>query len=172
MNEPLESTYFEWLCAKVLSRYVSNYYDLMQILFRTEFVWFIPGDRNRAADGIELREYFFREAYIKRDPEWFNEPCSVFEVFIAFAQRASFQTDIPVRDCFWLFMNNLKLDDYRQVSKADIPVIEEIIYTFIWRTYEETGCGGLFPLDDPTEDQRKVEVWYQFCAWVDEKELV
>jgi hypothetical protein len=174
MGEPIQDEYFGWLCAKALPAYSQNYVDLMRILYRTEFVWLISGDRNRVEDGVELRDYFLREAFMKKDPEsdWFNEPCSVLEVLIAFAKRAEFQTDIPVRDWFWTFLANLDLDEYRRVSSEDLPLIEEILYIFIWRTYNASGYGGLFPLDNPEEDQRKVEIWYQFCAWVDEKELV
>ncbi len=73
---------------------------------------------------------------------------------------------------FRFSINILKLNEYRQVSKSDALVIEEIIHNFVWRTYDSTGYGGLFPLDDPKEDQRKVEIWYEFCAWVEEKGLI
>jgi hypothetical protein len=172
MGEPIEAEYFDWLCAKALPAYSQNYSGLMQILYRTEFVWLVPGDRNRLEDGVELREYFLREAFMKKDPVWFDEPCSLLEVLIAFAKRAEFQTDIPIRDWFWTFLGNLELDEYRRVSTDNVSIIEEILYIFIWRTYNSTGYGGLFPLDHPKEDQRKVEIWYQFCAWVDEKELI
>ncbi len=172
MSEPIDYEYFGWLCAKVSSPHTRVYDDLMRILFQTEFVWVVPGDRNRAEDGLELKEHFLNETKCEQDPLWFNEPCSIFEFLIAFAQRASFQTDTPVSDWFWTFIKNLDLIDYQHVSKEDALVIEEILYSFIWRTYEINGAGGLFPLDDPKEDQRKVEIWYEFCAWVDEKELI
>lgn len=172
MTEPIEEAYFNWLCAKVLSPHINMYYDLMRILHSTEFVWSILGDRNRQEDGVELRQYFLNASEYEKDLNWFTEPCSLLEVFISFAQRASFQTDTPVQDWFWIFMTNLCLDEYRQVSNSDLPVIEDILYSFIWRTYKPNGYGGLFPLDTTNEDQREVEIWYQFCAWVDEKELI
>lgn len=172
MSEPIEEEYFNWLCAKVLDPHINNYYDLMRILHSTEFVWSSLGDKNRKEDGLELRDYFLNESGWEKEPLWFNEPCSVLEVLIAFAQRVSFQTDIPVRDWFHIFLNNLRLDEYRQVSRDDIPIIEEILHVFIWRTYDSHGYGSLFPLDNPVDDQRDVEVWYQFCAWADEKEIV
>ena len=36
------------------------------------------------------------------------------------------------------------------------------------RTYSENGKGGLFPLRKYSEDQRKVPIWYQFNAWLEE----
>jgi len=172
MTEPIEEEYFNWLCAKVISPYSNNYVDLMIVLHRTEFVWFIKGDRNRKEDGLELRDYFLNESGLEKDPAWFNEPCSILEVLIAFAQRASFQTDNPVKAWFWIFMDNLRLNDYRQISNLDVPIINAILHNFVSRTYSPNGYGGLFPLDTATDDQREMEIWYQFCAWVDEKALI
>lgn len=172
MTEPIEEAYFNWLCAKVKDRHDSNYVTLLEILYKTEFTWIIPGDRNRLADGIELRTYFLNESGLEKDPVWFEELCSVFEVLIAFAMRAAFQIDNGISDCFWMFIENLNLIDYRYVDESDLPVIQEILYNFIWRTYDENGYGGLFPLDNADKDQRNVEIWYQFCAWVDEKALI
>lgn len=172
MNEPIEELYFNWLCAKVLPPHINNYRGLLHILHSTEFVWSISGDRNRKEDGCELRIDFLRKTHLEKDPIWFNELCSVLEVLIAFAQRASFQTGISVENWFFTFLTNLNLNDYRQVSEADVPIIEDILSTFVWRTYDPNGYGGLFPLDVPEQDQRDVEIWYQFCAWVDEKQLI
>lgn len=172
MEEPLEESYFNWLCAKVLSTNVRNYFDLMQILHRTEFVWIISGDRNRSEDGLELRTYFLRETHLEIDDQWFNDPCSVLEMFIAFANRASFQTDTSLNDWFWIFLTNLGLVEYRRVSKSDVPIIEDILYTFVWRTYDPSGHGGMFPMRLPEHDQRKVEIWYQFYEYLDDQGLV
>lgn len=172
MDEPIEVLYFNWLCAKVLIQGNKNYYDLMQILYSTEFVWIVPGDENREEDGLELRQDFLRETQLDYDPGWFSEPCSVLEVLIAFAHRASFQTDLPEYDWFWHFLTNLKLNEYRRISKRDIPEIEEILYVFIWRTYDAYGDGGLFPLRTPKEDQRKVELWYQFFEYLEDQGLL
>ncbi len=172
MTEPIEEAYFNWLCAKLISPHANTYRDLFRILHKTEFAWVVPGDRNRQEDGVELRLYFLNETGYEKDELWYNELCSVLEVFISFASRASFQTEAPVANWFWIFIENLNLNEYRRVSQKDIPVIEEILYTFVWRTYPENGLGGLFPLYAPRQDQREVEIWYQFCAWVDEKELI
>jgi hypothetical protein len=34
------------------------------------------------------------------------------------------------------------------------------------REYFPSGKGGLFPLENPREDQTKVEIWYQMHAYV------
>ena len=172
MEEPIEGVYFDWLCAKVLTENNSVYRELMNILYRTEFEWIVVGDENRFAEGLELREYFLHESGFNNDSEWYSEPCSTLEALIAFANRASFQTDDPLREWFWRFMNNLGLDEYRQVGIDDEPIIEEILSTFIWRTYDDNGGGGLFPLRTPKRDQTKVEIWYQFCDYLVDQGLL
>lgn len=173
MDQPIEEAYFNWLCAKVQWKRNRNYSKLLEILYHTEFTWTILGDRNRESDGLELRTDFLRDCRINDpDPEWLNAPCSVLEVLIALACRAEFETGIPVRDWFWTFIKNLRLDDYRYVSPRDIPVIEEILNTFVWRTYSPNGDGGLFPMRSPNgHDQRQIELWYQFFEYLENEGL-
>lgn len=173
MGEPLENEYFNWLCARVLQRGARVYHDMLRILHNTEFVWGISLDENRAADGIELRTYFLQETRFESDRLWFEQPCSVFEMFIAFADRASFQTDNPAHDWFWVFMENLMLDQFRHISDSDVPLIEEALDRFMRRMYEPDGYGGMFPLRHrPSRDQREVEIWYQFCDYLKDRGLM
>jgi hypothetical protein len=173
MPEPIEHTYFNWLCAKVQKHRSSHIYrDLLWIVHTTEFTWVLPEDKNRAEDGVELRLDFLRESRVESESQWFSQPCSVLEVLVAFANRASFQTDIPVRDWFWKLMDNLDLGEYRQVSRSDEIYIREKLHTFIWRTYDPSGYGGLFPMRWPKSDQRKVEIWYQFFEYLEDQGLI
>jgi hypothetical protein len=72
---------------------------------------------------------------------------------------------------FWVLIRNMGLDIY-----SDDSPFEEIHYSIgsaFWRlnsrTYAFDGSeGGLFPLREPSEDQRKVEVWYQMMAYLRE----
>lgn len=172
MNEPLENTYFNWLCAKVLRTSGSTYVDLLRILYSTEFVWVISGDRNRLEDGRELKLNFLRESGLEGETDWYHEPVSVLEVLLAFAGRAYFQTDIPTKDWFWMFIANLELDDFRQVSESEEGYVRDILHTFVWRTYDENGYGGIFPMRWPRRDQREVEIWYQFSEYLDDQGLL
>lgn len=167
MNEPLENLYFTWLCAKVVNIRDSSpsltYWKLLRQLHQTEFVWLLMGDDNRAEDGKELRADFLIEADIPDDIDWrLNNGCSMLEMFIAFAKRAEFQTDDPVKFWFWEFMENIGLRDCSDAANCNEQEIEEILDQVIWRTYDISGHGGIFPLDDPQQDQRGVEIWYQF----------
>ncbi len=172
MNGPTEEVYFSWLCAQVLdplNRY--QHVGLLETLHNTEFVWLVPGDKNRADDGLELRLAFMTTTRLEPDASWETTGCSVFEMLIALAQRAEFQTDIPVRDWFWIFMKNLNLDQYRAISNTAIPEVIERLQTFVWRTYAPDGRGGLFPLQYTQRDETQVELWFQFCEFVEEQKI-
>jgi hypothetical protein len=52
---------------------------------------------------------------------------------------------------------------------ADESTIRERAERMVARGYDENGNGGLFPLKNPKEDQRKVEVWMQLNAYIIEK---
>lgn len=172
MLEPIENEYFNWLCDKVQDRHNHNYNALLRILHRTEFVWVVPADKNRAEDGIELRTRFVEECGIDPDIHWGALPCSIFEMILAFCDRASFQTDIPVKVWFWEIINNLRLDEFRLVFNGEHFQIEDILYNFIWRQYSPNGYGGMFPLSRTENDQREVEIWYQFCEYVEDRGIL
>ena len=120
-------------------------------------------------DGKDLRLDFIRESGLALDTSWFDDGCSVLEMLVGFSRRASFQTDIPEQTWFWRFISNLRLADSTD-DGFDPQDVELILSDFVWRTYDYDGFGGLFPLQDPREDQRGVEIWYQFCEYIIENE--
>ncbi|HPT61019.1 MAG TPA: hypothetical protein PLN81_05410 [Bacillota bacterium] len=167
MDASLDQLYFDWLYAKVHLKnapYLS-YLDLLRALHDTEFVWLLSGDDNRVADGLDLRDDFALESGLSVDCSWFDYGCSVLEMMVAFSRIANFETDIPASDWFWVFITNLGLGDCHDDIFAKHKVAP-ILEKFIWRTYEYNGSGGMFPLKDPHDDQRKVEIWYQFCEYL------
>ena len=176
MTEPIEEVYFNWLYSKVCSvgnnSLANTYYTLLRELHSTEFIWLISGDDNRAEDGLELRKEFLSHSRLFGDPDWIGLPCSVLEMFIAFSKRIAFDTDFTEKEWFWMFLNNLQLSDLND-SVLGIPkTVAEIINPFIWRTYDANGYGGLFPSESFAQDQRKVEIFYQWCSWVYENDLL
>ena len=44
--------------------------------------------------------------------------------------------------------------------------IDSALEAVITRSYYSDGQGGLFPLMDPSSDQRKTEIWYQMAAYL------
>jgi hypothetical protein len=170
--EPIESAYFNWLCAKVMQ--LENptpsltYWNLLRELQNTEFLWVVEMDENRAIDGKELRHEFVNEARVDNfDPVWLEIGCSVLEMLIAVSRRTSFIDDRSPREWFWEMLNNTGLSEFKD-SNFRQYLVDDIIHRLVWRLYEYDGRGGLFPLIDPPHDQRKVEIWYQFCDYLEE----
>lgn len=171
MEEPIEDLYFDWLCAKVKRDRTPAYLELFRIMHRHEFVNMNLSDENRIEDARELRELFLLEINLA-GTDWLGEGASVFEVLIAFSERASFQIDMSPQEWFWQFITNLRLDIYSRASHSDRMKIDDILNRFVMREYEPNGDGGLFPLRRPKHDQRKVEIWYQFCEYVEDNGLL
>ena len=173
MTPPLDDRYFEWLygqIAAVRNRNPSrSFWTLSRQLYTKEFVWIVPNDDNRVEDGKELRYEFISEKGIDQvDPEWMELGCSMLEMLIAFARRASFASDEATIEWFWRFIVNLGLYEYndRVYTSATSKIVDETLDAVIFRTYEPNGVGGLFPLTHPTRDQRTVELWYQLAAFL------
>lgn len=170
--EPIEHEYFNWLIAKIKRRPTSwttpsqSYWKLMRELQNTEFVFIVPMDDNRAEDGLELRREFVRENQIEVDPDWMQIGCSVLEMLVAFARRAEFATDRGAHDWFWEFLENLGLAEFNDASGFDPRKVSESLDRLIWRTYDYNGVGGMLPIHEAQHDQRKVEIWYQFCEYL------
>ena len=173
-HESIEEAYFNWLYFKVAS--VDNptpsltYYELMRELYKTEFVWILSGDDNRAMDGIDIRKEFLKQSGIDPEPEWVHIGCSVLEMLIAFSRRIEFQVDEPAREWFWIFLKNLGLDESPDSAPLSSEYVAEVLDRFVWRTYSADGQGGLFPIQNPEHDERNVEIWYQFCEYLEEQE--
>lgn len=169
MRQDLEERYFQWLCAKVLDHSNVAYERLLKMLHREEFMWVVPMDENRAEDGKDLRQDFFREAFIERDPDWCHQPCSMLEMLIALAKRAEFQTDDPVKWWFWKFIDNMGFLD----PWIDEQEFGDHMHIINWRLYGADGTGGgMFPLAEDFGDQRKTELWYQLCHFIEENQLI
>ena len=171
MNEPLENLYFNWLSAKVLQVQHPTPSLTYDVLFKTlhnlEFVWLLSGDDNRAEDGKELRREFLIMGDIPDDVEWRTQiPCSVFEMLIGFSRRAEKNTGTPAKEWFWEFLTNLNLQDVNVASGVEPVEIEDTIEMLLWRTYEPSGDGGLFPLKNPQSNQTEEEIWQQFCDYL------
>jgi hypothetical protein len=171
MNDgPVDSEYFIWLCAKVMRVEVptpsNTWWNLLRDLYNTEFIWVEPMDENRAEDGCELRTEFLGQVGWSTDPEWLRLGCSVLEMLIAFSRRASFQTGRSAKNWFWEMIDNLGLKKFNDAVADPFSDIPNTLERFLWRTYEPDGTGGLFPLKNNINDQRKVEIWHQFCDYL------
>lgn len=176
MSAYLDERYSEWLYSQVCSVRAKNpsktFRNLFHILYTKEYVWLIPNDDNRVEDGKDLRYLFLDVEDIELRPEdqrWLELGCSFLEFLIALSRRVEFETDIDAITWFWKLLENIGLNNLNDRVEIDRDSVEEILDRVIWRNYEYNGRGGLFPLYDAREDQRKVEVWYQLSAYILER---
>ena len=166
MLSRLDRMYLNWLYSLVERKEDSTYVRLLSQMYRTPFIFFVPNDDNRADDGIQLRKQFIRENGFDIVDEWFDEDCSVLEAIIGLANRMSYQSDETESEAFWHILRNLGIDESFDDDLLDPYLLDDILNRFIWRNYDADGFGGLFPLEDPQQDQRDVELIYQMYAYV------
>lgn len=168
----LDNLYFEWLYKKVGNPREKNpdksYWSLLWTLYSVQFMWSVPNDDNRLADGIELRYDFLDESGEDEDANWLALDCSVLEVLVALAHRASYQSDREPDEWFWTMLVNIELRQYndRLYDESGEIFVRKKLDALINRRYAPNGDGGLFPLINPPADQRKVELWYQLSSYL------
>lgn len=170
MNELLDDLYLEWLY-NMVGRQAEDkeHWRLLVQLYRSPFYMIVPNDDNRGSDGIALRREFLRsDRTLQATREWMLEESSVLEMLIGLARHLAFEMDGEVGEWFWQLIDNLgltRLDDRRFHS----GVIEQTVERLVERKYSSDGTGGLFPLQEPHNDQRQVELWFQMEAYLLER---
>lgn len=170
-------TYFEWLQHQVL------YFDqplehgkLLRKLYSLAYIPIVDHDENRMLDGIFLRNEYFGE--YDTDQNIIDSPCSFLEFLIGLSRRMNFiygnVYEDRRKDCFWTLIRNMGVYDYNDEyydsfgeDRVD-KMVEEAVNRIVYRTYGVDGTGGLFPLQNPRENQRNVEVWYQMNQYLAE----
>lgn len=166
--------YFEWLCDLVGVDVFDDfsYSKLLDILWKTPFIWSVPNDDNRVADGFNLRNIYFKyDDFILSKPDG---NVSVLEVMIGLAIRMDDLLIQPGEDSqigsrFFELIDNLGLTPYSNNTYdpvSDDSEIQRILSVFLERRYDKNGRGGIFPLINAEYDQRKTELWYQLNSYV------
>lgn len=175
MRNEINNEYFEWLFSLACgNRYSPNisYRKLLMYLHSREFIYLMPMDENRAADGMELRYRFTYEHYGVDDTSYIDGPCSILEMMIALAIRCetNIMDDPSVGDrttqWFWEMIVNLGLGSMDD-DRFDKRSVSVIIDRFLDREYSPDGRGGLFIIRNCEHDLRTVEIWYQLCWYLD-----
>lgn len=146
---------------------------LFDIAWVTHYEYSVPNDDNRAQDGLKLRERFEYETSI-RLPDLGE--CRILEFLIALAIRLNesvYNHEDPNQEpsWFWMLIVHLELNEYD--DSYDFTrihgEIQDVFARLNRREYDsDGGNGGLFPLANPTQDQRDVEIWYQMMAYLQE----
>lgn len=165
----LDDLYLEWLYKNYVGAATNpnperGYWKLALKLYKTRFTVRLRDDHNRGEDGKALRDEFIRTEDIQ-DIEigWLQEDCTVLEMLIGLACRASFASWGEPGDWFWKFLRNLGLSDYNdRIYNSYIEgEVDAIISRLLDRTYGRNGEGGLFPCDDARYDQAQTPLWAQ-----------
>jgi hypothetical protein len=163
-----------------------SYRLLIKDLHRKKFVWSIPNDDNRAFEAKNLREVFCESenipflSEILNDNNIFDEEASMLELIMSLAIRCESMLvdrsdNVSVNVWFWRMLSNVGLDEFtsdKYHNSNAREIVDQILDKIIYRTYDRSGKGGLFPLKRPKKDQRKVELWYQMCSYLVENYYV
>lgn len=179
MFPDIRTLYFRWLLEQVyIDPDTTDYNYVLQKLYHHEFVPLVANDDNRVGDGIRLRMRFFDEEQIGVMDGFtaIDDGCSVLEMMVALAIRCEHDImsdpDKGDRTGYWfhIMLENLGLLGYpdENLDSEMVLNVNQIISDFLTRSYKNTGFGGLFPLKHPSKDQRKVEIWYQMAAFLNE----
>ncbi len=175
-NRKIKKAYFDWLYHQVEVKEFLGLENFISELYEIPFYCLIPNDDNRAKDGLQLRDRFLDGLDADYPDDVLPWPCTVLEMLIALANRMDFilfdhSKGSRYAIYFWLFINNLKLQKYNNDDK-NVEKKEKfnrlVLKKFVKREYQADGKGGLFPLDDPLNDQRNVEIWYQMMEYISE----
>jgi hypothetical protein len=170
-----EFGYIDWLRGLV-GNPNGPYADLLfQILWDEEFTYYIPNDKNRAMDGLALRNQF--ESETSTDLPYLGE-CRMLELIVSIAIRMNeilYDHEAPdltplYFDALLINLNLYNLSELYVREEDAGMAISDAVTRINDRTYDYDGSGGLFPLTYPDEDQRKVEIWYQLHAYLAENE--
>lgn len=168
-----EKKYYNWLTSLInVDGRGDNYENLLEQLhlsiFSEDTAVLIPNDANRIVDGIGLRERYCDRYRVKDENRIFENSCSVLELLIGLSIRMEDQFGIKDRvSWFWEIIGNLKFTSFEDDSYS-YKDVEKAINKLLMRRYRKNGEGGLFPLLYPSEDQRKIEIWYQMNAYLNE----
>lgn len=153
--------YFEWLCDRI--GYNEDFDILLHFLFEKDFTWVHPMDENRAKDALWLRRVFMDEEAVRGDP-FENKEASVLEVLVRLTYRLEEEILGDDVGLFWQMIHNIGLDE-----TGNEDTWNDILEDWMNRNnMDYDGTGGIFPLKNPLDDQREVEIWGQAMAYLNE----
>lgn len=180
--------YFDYLCdlVNIGGQKAGSYYILAEALYDKEYYWSVENDGNRENDGYNLRYSWWNEEGFKDPAHCLDAlcgPCTVLEMLIALAIRMEdsilYDVEKGSRVDIWFFdmIRNLGLEEATDENNepAMIEAIDYAVDTLLDRKYDRHGQkGGLFPVHRLSrgKDMRKMEIWFQMHAYIQEKRLV
>ena len=173
----ISKMYFDWMTSLAIPNTEKrhSYYQLLNTLMDITFYFTIPLDENRYVDGIQLRERFAFEHNIPIETVCDilnNRECSMLEMMVALALRCEEhimqnpEFGNRLSNWFNVMIESLQLTNMYN-DKFNYDWVKSRIDDLLERRYEPNGIGGLFVIDNPRQDLRTVQIWYQMCWYVD-----
>lgn len=158
-------SYYHWLLDTVANKTSKKYQNLLADLYANEFEILIDRDSNRVIDGVNLRFQYADEYSYMDILDILEAPCSILEMIVALALRFKNAVlngyDYSASDIFWDMIRNMGLDAYDD-RNYDPDAVQDAIDILIDREYGYDGSGGgMFIIDDPRNDLRDTELWFQ-----------
>ena len=176
--EDFSNAYKDWMVQRMGAH---DHLILFEILHDTEFKWMpnVPMDENRESDGRRLRAIFEEYSGMSMPEAAETYPASFLEVLIALAETMEDSImHIPgdgtdSSTWFWMMLENMGIahcDDIWMSSRSNaVSYVKGRVDDVLLRRYDQSGNGGLFPLEMARLDQRKVQLWYQMNSYILEK---
>lgn len=165
--------YYPWLVELVCDRLKKNNFSkLLMHLFKAPYMYVIPNDKNRADDGLKMRERYEYETGRSITNDFYIEDCSVLEMMIALASRCENSImDNPkygdrTAQWFWQMIANLGLNGQTNDMYKE-RFVDDILYRWMSHGYKKDGTGSLFIIRNTDEDTRDMEIWKQMCLYLD-----
>ena len=178
----MTSQYFDWQRETVCGRWEPrnlSFYKLLAFLFQQDFIPSCEMDESRAEDGRDLRYRFAQERnipYAAVNNATSGIPCSMLEMMVGLSIRieehimADSEAGNRVGQWFWNMVVSLGLAAMDDARFNDCRA-RFIIDRFNQRAYQPNGAGGLFTLISPNVDMRKLDIWYQLMAYLNESSM-
>lgn len=159
--------YYIWLLEIVDVDPEDHLNRLCWALFNTEFQWDIPMDKNRAADGLDLRKQYEWSHKVKNLlPEW----CSALEMMVALCDRI--ETEIMSCDTFGdrtgLWFRIILHFLHQEIDSCDtfLSFCDSFKMKSITKCFEKGSDFRLFLSKKWPKNGQKVEIWYQMHAFL------
>lgn len=171
IRQTLEEAYFEWLSNQAKPEAgQQTYEELLWYLFTKEFVFLIPNDDNRVADGLDLLIEWFREFDLEMENVRVDgRGCNYLEMIVGLSRRCAFVAGGDPISWAWHLIGNLGFHSLSDpLTPRNRRYVDEVCDRVTFRLYQPDGRGGIFPLSYTEEDQRKVELWYQMQAYIEQ----
>lgn len=174
-----KKSYMFWLFER------SNFSGILaRYMYETDFRSSIDDDKIQMEKALELRKEYAESVYEganerASDRVWKSilGPCSMLEMVIYLADSidkiVNESEENRYSEFFHILVDNAKLtkfddEDYDLKGDTVLKYWLDKIDFILDRKYSKDGKGGFFPLEKPKKDQRKVPIWYQMNAWLEE----